>query len=282
MKNFKIVVVVPTKNEEKNIHQTLISIKSFADQIIVVDSNSTDQTSQISKNLGAEVVSYNQKGVWPKKRQITFNSIMEEHADNKQILWFVNIDADERFSKEAKIELINTIEKNNCDVIFGTYSMEFLGRKLKYCYAGNRKIVALKAGHAEYKDLGKSNEKIDYEIHEPLTPLPNARGYHIKSQLIHLNEEPLNKFISKHNNYSDWEAESTTFLKGNNMNSLQFRMKVLLYKSKFYPLIMFFYFYFLRFGFLDGFPGFTYSIICYLWQPAMVQAKRLEKRIGAK
>ena len=60
----KISVLILAKNEEKFIGACIESVKSFADEIIVIDDNSTDQTAQISENLGAKVVTHSLNGDW--------------------------------------------------------------------------------------------------------------------------------------------------------------------------------------------------------------------------
>lgn len=277
MTSFKIIAVIPTKNEAKNIKKCLNSIVDWVDECIVVDSHSTDGTKDIAESCGAKVISYTQKAAWPKKRQKTFDDIKERSIINEQNVWILNIDADEYFTPESSLEIKQVIATNKIDIIVAKYSMVFLGKLLKYCHAGNKKIIAFRLGYAKYEDLHKSDQSIDYEIHEPLVAIKSARKYLLKSTVTHENSDNIHKFIAKHNTYSDWEAKSLNFKKGNNMKSWEFHLKKYFYKSSLYPLLVFGYFYILRLGFLDGFPGFVYSVTCYLWQPTIVQAKRHEK-----
>ena len=62
-----LTVIVPVRNEEKNIADCLETI-AWADQIFVVDSQSEDRTEEIAKAHGAEVVQFHYKGGWPKKK----------------------------------------------------------------------------------------------------------------------------------------------------------------------------------------------------------------------
>ena len=62
-----ITIIVPVKNEEKNIRDCLNSV-TWADQVFVVDSNSQDDTRAIAESMGAEVVQFAYDGGWPKKK----------------------------------------------------------------------------------------------------------------------------------------------------------------------------------------------------------------------
>ena len=64
-----VSVLIATKNEERNLPRCLEPLCGWADEIVVVDSQSTDRTGEIAHSYGAEVVQYHYPGGWPKKRQ---------------------------------------------------------------------------------------------------------------------------------------------------------------------------------------------------------------------
>lgn len=98
--NNKITVNIITLNEEKNIADAINSVKEIADEIIVVDSLSTDKTCEIASSLGAIVIKQKYLGDGAQK------AFVVEHAKND---WILSIDADERVDVDA----INEIKKLN-------------------------------------------------------------------------------------------------------------------------------------------------------------------------
>src|SRR4030067_3236593 len=105
MKNISAIVI--TKNEERNIEQCLKSI-SWADEIIVVDSESEDKTVELVKKFTDKVFIKKWEGYVPQKKY-ALNLVSYE--------WVFNIDADERISSELKEEIINK-EPDSLDGFF--------------------------------------------------------------------------------------------------------------------------------------------------------------------
>jgi glycosyltransferase involved in cell wall biosynthesis len=84
-----ISVIVPVKNEERNLGPCLESLK-WAEEIYVVDSYSTDATAQIARDAGAEVIQFDFTGQWPKKKEWALRNLPIRHE------WVFLIDADEQ------------------------------------------------------------------------------------------------------------------------------------------------------------------------------------------
>lgn len=97
----KLSVVILTKNEEKNIKEAIESV-SFADEVVVVDDNSTDKSVEIAKKQGAKVYNRDLDNDWASQR----NFGLKKTEGN----WILFLDADERVSKELKNEIIQAIE----------------------------------------------------------------------------------------------------------------------------------------------------------------------------
>lgn len=100
MSKGNITTIIITLNEEKNIEECINSVKSISDEIIVVDSNSTDNTREIAKSLGANVIEQSYLGDGPQK------AFAEHIAKNN---WILSLDADERLDNNA----INSISELN-------------------------------------------------------------------------------------------------------------------------------------------------------------------------
>src|SRR5471032_1545951 len=93
-----VSVLVPIKNESRNLSRCLQSI-TWADEIWVVDSNSTDGSQDIAKKHGARVVQFGFNGTWPKKKNWALENLPFKHE------WVFILDADEELNPDAEQEL---------------------------------------------------------------------------------------------------------------------------------------------------------------------------------
>src|SRR3989344_629117 len=105
----KLSVVLATRNEEKNIGFCLESIKKIADEIIVVDEESDDATVKIAKKYNAKVYSVKHEPIFHKTKQ---KAIGYAKGD-----WVLQLDADERATKELREEIKNVINSSNNDLL---------------------------------------------------------------------------------------------------------------------------------------------------------------------
>ena len=105
----KLSVGIITYNEENRIGRTLDAVREIADEIIIVDSGSTDRTVEIAKSKGADVYVEKWKGYGPQK-----NSVLKKSKGE----WVLLIDADEVISTKLKekIKFIINYEKNEYDI----------------------------------------------------------------------------------------------------------------------------------------------------------------------
>ena len=99
----KLTVVIPTLNEEKDLYKTLSSIKDLADEILVIDSGSTDKTIEIAKNYGARVVNHS---------FTSFSDTRNFGNDEAKGDWILSIEADVVVPQELATEIRQTIESN--------------------------------------------------------------------------------------------------------------------------------------------------------------------------
>ena len=104
-KRKKLSVVIATYNEEKNIGECLDFVKDIADEIIIVDGSSTDKTREIAKKYGAKVI----KTTNPPIFHINKQKALEEASSE----WILQLDADERVSKNLAKEIIEVINMND-------------------------------------------------------------------------------------------------------------------------------------------------------------------------
>lgn len=119
-------VTIIALNEEKNIARAIESVRAFAQEILVIDSGSTDQTGQVARHLGARVIVNPWRGYGQQKN---FAQSQASHD------WILNLDADEEVSPELAIEIQQVLERDEGKNIHG-YTMprlsKYLGRWIKH------------------------------------------------------------------------------------------------------------------------------------------------------
>lgn len=262
MSNLQLSILIPTKNEELNIGACLDQLKDWVNEIVVIDSQSTDNTINIAKSYGAEVIQFYYKGGWPKKRQWALDNYKFRNK------WILLLDADEILTKESKKEIENAIVQNIYDGYYLWFRLEFLGRVLKRSDPGLRKLSLFKLGIGKFeKRLEDQNITMAcIEQHEHV--IVNGNVGTIKSFINHRNVNNLSRFIIKHDEGSNYESRvhiegGTTDLVERFWGSKEERRRYIkkrLIRNPFAPFAFFLYLYVFKLGFLEGYPGFYYII----------------------
>jgi len=223
-----ISAVIATLNEEKNLKRCLESI-DFVDEIIIVDSGSSDKTVEIAKKFTKKIFLNDFKG---------FSQIKQYGIEKAKSDWVLIIDADEEVSDNLKQKLLEIDKKgNNINGFYIKRETFFLGKKIKYCGWG--KDYQLRFFK---KNKGAFDGKI---VHEALN-VQGKIGY-IDFPLYHYSYPDVKSYFDKMNRYTTLQAKQK---KGN----------FLLFKMIFSPFFKFFKMYFLRLGFLDGIHGLILSL----------------------
>jgi glycosyltransferase involved in cell wall biosynthesis len=262
MPKVDITVIVPTKNEEKNLAYCLEPIYEWASKVIVVDSNSTDKTAEIAANYNSEVIPFSYQGGWPKKRQYVLDNYAFETT------WVLLLDADEILTPDSKKEIETAIAKADYDGYYLFFRMEFLGRMLIKSDPGLRKLSLFRAGKGGYEKRfeAQDNSMGDMEVHEHV--IVNGKVGTLQQPIIHRNVNSLSRFIIKHDEYSNYECRvhtegSETDIKERFWGTKEERRRYLkkkLIRNPLAPIAYFFYLYFLKGGFLEGMAGFYYVL----------------------
>jgi glycosyltransferase involved in cell wall biosynthesis len=216
----KLSIVIITKNEEKFIFDALKSAV-FADEVVILDSGSEDQTCNIAKKIGARVEQQSWLGFGAQKNKAV------ELADND---WVFVLDADERITLELQDEIISTLKNPQFDGYRIARLNNFFGKYIKTC--GLYPDYSIRLFN---KNKGKFN---DVAVHESVQI--NGRVLSLKNHMIHLAYETIDEFKVKQKRYA-----SLSHKKRN-------RLKALIS-----PVWTFFKLYFIKLGFLDGWRGFT-------------------------
>jgi glycosyltransferase involved in cell wall biosynthesis len=249
-------VIVPIKNEAENLSRCLDSI-AWADEIFVVDSQSTDTSAQIAEQHGAKMVQFHFNGTWPKKKNWALENLPFKHE------WVLILDADEALPPEARDEIAKAI----VDLAIAGYWINrhfiFLGRKLRHAYYPNWNLRLFRHALGRYEKItGAETGSGDNEVHEHVT-VRGATG-RLKCEMTHYAFPTVEVFVEKHNRYSNWEARVAVEgeLGGNLAHEhvdLRRRWKSLAQRLPFRPLLRFLYVYIWQKGFLDGRHGYYFA-----------------------
>lgn len=249
-------VVIPVKNEAKNLSVCLSSL-SLNYTVLVVDSNSTDETAEIARKFGAEVVQFHWRGGFPKKR----NWILQNY--NFVTDWVLFLDADERLTPSFEAALLESMKRNDIAGYWLRYSNFFLGRRLKYGIP-QKKLALFRVGAGLYEKIEDSMwSEMDMEIHEH--PILTGRVAIIRQEILHDDFKGIHHYIAKHNAYSTWEANRYMGLRGeaDRARKFTFRQKVKYYiiDKPWFSLLYFLAEYIFYLGFLDGMHGFSKAVL---------------------
>lgn len=255
-----VSVIIPVRNEAKNLPRCLQSVKDAA-QIYVVDSQSTDGTAEIVRAHGGELVQFHYQGGWPKKRQWAMNTLPIA-CD-----WILFLDADEVLTAELSEEIAEAIRNPVLDGYFVLLRTRFLGRVLRHGDIGLWKLSLFRRGKGRFECRLKDQDTsmADMEVHEHV--IVNGPTAKLQNVLTHHNVESLSRYIQKHDEYSNWESrvliqpasdrELPSSLFGTQAQRRRW-LKRKMFSLPGSPVLLFLYRYFLRLGFLDGVPGLIY------------------------
>ncbi|MFZ0814459.1 MAG: glycosyltransferase family 2 protein [Candidatus Sulfotelmatobacter sp.] len=254
-----VSVIIAARNEGKNLPRCLQTLKA-AGEVYIIDSQSADDTVEIARSHGAQVVQFHYQGGWPKKRQWAMNTLPIAYD------WILLLDADEVLTPELAEEIRLAIQNPAVNGYFIQLRTWFLGRVLRHGDVGLWKLSLFRRGKGRYECRLKDQDAsmADMEVHEHVV----VEGITAKLQnpLIHHNVESLSRYIQKHDEYSNWE--SRVLLEGDDkelppsLAGTQAQRRRWLKRKLFAlpgsPVLLFLYRYVLRLGFLDGVPGLIY------------------------
>lgn len=279
MNEAMISVIIPVKNEEANLPRALRSV-TWADEVFVVDSQSTDRTVEIAKSWGAQVIQFNFNGKWPKKKNWALEHI-EFRGD-----WVFVLDADEVLPDEAEAELRGIAQSFRTGMPSGYWvnrRFMFMGKWLRHAYFPNWNLRFFRHEAGRYEKLTESETGSgDNEVHEHVI-IDGSTG-RLQFLMDHYAFPSVHVFIEKHNRYSNWEAvveyEKSSDKFGQEKlqdSNVRFRrlLRQLVWRCPGRPLLRFLYVYFFQLGFLDGREGYYFARLHAVYEFLTI-AKRYE------
>lgn len=220
-------VIVITKNEERHIGQCLDSV-SFADEIIVVDSGSTDRTCQIAREKGAHVVS---TADWP-----GFGPQKNRALDHATCDWVLSIDADERVTPELAQAILLAIQQPQPQAYNIARLSNFCGRWIRHSGWWPDHVLRLfRRGTARFTDAA---------VHERVQSQGEVGT--LDAHFLHYPYEDMEALITKVNRYSS-DAARMMHAKGRRTS---------VPGAVGHAIWTFIRIYVIRRGFLDGREGF--------------------------
>ena len=238
MKKIPLSVFIITKNEEDRIAEVVETIRTIADEILVIDSGSTDKTCEIAQKSGAKIMFNEWQGYGQQK------IFGEKNCKNN---WILNIDADEIVLPELAQEIYELFVSHKNEGFAGfrvkiVNKFFFEKKPHKWAYYYNQ----LRLYHRDFAGFKNS------AIHDSVELRNNSYKIgQLKNIISHQSFRSFTHWIEKINSYSTMQAQDA-YEKNKNISVI---------KIIFTPITAFFKAYFMRRYFIYGFNGVIYSLI---------------------
>ncbi|MHB9155710.1 MAG: glycosyltransferase family 2 protein [Endomicrobiales bacterium] len=247
----KLSVYIMTFNEEAKIKDCLESVK-WADEIVVMDSFSTDRTVEICRQYTDKIV---------QKEFVGFGRLRNIALEHCSHDWVLSVDADERVTEELKNEVLeHLLNGPDADAYHVPRKSHFLGRWVRHCgwYPDYRQPQFFNKRKMKYK------EQMVHEGFELDGKLSCLKGHVLQFPFLNLDQ-----FLRKMDRYSSLRAQEM------HAGGTSFKASHLVV----HPAAMFFRMYAAKGGFLDGKVGLILSFL-YAYYTAMKYIKLWEKKLS--
>jgi len=268
-----VSILILTLNEEDNLPACFQSVK-WSDDIVVLDSYSSDRTVTIAQGVGARVVQRRLDN-WATHQNWALDHIAFKHP------WVFYLDADERMTEDLKEELLAIASDSSLSPVAyycGRRNM-FMGHWIKHAMPPGMIMRFFRPSRIRFERLVNPTPVID-----------GPHGY-LREMLVHYNfSKGITEWIEKHNRYSLLEAyegmrllhapsgEQPSFF-GSDPALRRKALKNLSFRLPGRPFLKFAYLYLWQGGWLDGRPGLTYCVLqSYYEYMIVLKMRELERR----
>jgi len=268
-----VSVVVLTRDEEPNIARCLASV-GWAEQVVVIDSGSADQTVPLAKSLGADVVEQPWLG-FPGQREFALRLRAVRHD------WVYFVDADEWVSPQLAAEIADRLGTDDCAAFTHRRRLVFLGTWIRHCgwYSGSW-VVKLADRHCTTYDRSLVGERA--QVNGPVGRLAH--------DIVDEDRKGLASWLHKHVRYAEleqqrrgqpapWRERLRRFRSRSRADTRPLSriiLKDLIFPAvPARPLMLFIYMYIVRLGVLDGRAGLRFCFF-HAWYQVTVSGLRSE------
>lgn len=230
----QLSAAIITLNEERNIVRCLESLRGIADEVVVVDSFSTDRTEALCKGFGARFIQHRFAGYATQK-----NFAMQSARHD----FVLSLDADEALSDELRDSIVAVKNNWNADGYYFNRLTNYCGKWIRHCgWYPDRKMRLVDRRMASWGGG---------EVHEKIIMRQGARTGFLKGDLLHYSYCSVSEHIRQQKYFSELAAREA-FGRGRRFARIQLMLN---------PLYTFIRKYFLQLGFLDGYYGLVISFI---------------------
>lgn len=264
----KLSAIVITKNEEVNIVRCLASL-SFAEEIIVVDAESTDATAELARRQGATVFTRPWPGYGPQK------NFGASHATGE---WLLFVDADEVIPESLGREIQHTIAQPRVDFYWLRIVTIFLGHPLHHLYGHNPRLFKKASGqwtaspvHEQVERYADRNETADFQ----LIKLDDRFSRVLNAPLLHYSHQTIGSYLKKMYHYTALDATHMAQT-GRHRSGRPVKLSVFLpwqlAARQFLKLAVY------RRGLLDGWAGFMWCTLSSYYEYEMAKKYLANKK----
>jgi glycosyltransferase involved in cell wall biosynthesis len=271
-------VVILTLNEQENLPYALQSVRDWAQEIIVLDSGSTDATVTIAESFGARVV-FHAFEDYSKQRNYALREL------DVRTEWLLFLDADEWAPPALRTEISSLLaSRPNANGFFVTFRLVWMGTPIRFGYRPSWLLRLVRPEFAGCDDRG---------FNEHLTVSGEA-GY-LRAALFHEERRGVSRWIEKHDRYAALEAallfnsaSTTRHDKGRLLGTRAQRTRWIRDRvwrhipALLRPWLYFFVRFVMLGGFLDGRTGFAFHFLHALWYQTLIDIKLLEMRAALR
>lgn len=188
MKKPRITLFIIAKNEASRIAACILSARDIVNEVIVVDSNSTDKTAQVCQDLGAQVYKREFDG-FANQKNFALSKVSGE--------WALNLDADEQLSPALKDEILQAVQNTKLAGYYLPFCNYFLGKKMRFSGLNKEKHLRLVRTQKAHYIGGLVHEGL--EVSGTLATLKNP--------VNHFSYDTIENYFTKFNKYTTLAAQ---------------------------------------------------------------------------